>query len=366
MITGRFRKFGILFFVSLRYPEPMIRISGFLATLLLLFAPTAESPGCCAVSRAVDQVVNADQTVIILWDAEAKQQHFIRQASFKSDAEEDIGFIVPSPTQPELEEAGDAAFARLKLITAPLVRSGGSGFGCSAAAPMARADYGGIEILERKRVAGFDAVVLKAGSAQALVGWLADNDYAYSEAVAAWARPYIENGWAFTALKVAPGEDAQATREASALRISFQTETPLFPYREPDSVAASKNLGAKDRLLRIYFIANQAYRGEFDPTTPWTGKTVWSGDISAERDALLKDLKLQGVEGIPAKWWLTEFEDQWPYTQAPGDVAFVPAKNQSPVRRKAASRNPPKDPLLLAAGILAISLSLRRRVLGRD
>jgi hypothetical protein len=79
-------------------------------------------------------VVNADQTVIIVWDAASKTEHFIRQASFKSDAE-DFGFLVPTPSQPELEEAGNDAFPLLAKLTAPakrkMPRPPRGGIGCS-------------------------------------------------------------------------------------------------------------------------------------------------------------------------------------------------------------------------------------------
>jgi hypothetical protein len=52
------------------------------------------TPACCPVPPSGKPVVNADQTVIMIWDAATKTQHFIRQASFKSAAD-DFGFLVP-------------------------------------------------------------------------------------------------------------------------------------------------------------------------------------------------------------------------------------------------------------------------------
>lgn len=46
---------------------------------------------------------------------------------------------------------------------------------------------------------------------------------------------------------------------AFALRMSFNTGRPLFPYREPDSKEFADKLGAKNRLLQIYFIADATY-----------------------------------------------------------------------------------------------------------
>ena len=52
------------------------------------------------------------------------------------------------------------------------------------------------------------------------------------------------------------------TVAASALRLSFKTDRPLFPYREPDPKDFAQNLEAKRRLLRIYFVAEARYQGE--------------------------------------------------------------------------------------------------------
>ena len=50
-------------------------------TAAALLSPDASA--CCPAPPEGKPVVNADQTVLIVWDAAAKTQHFIRQASFK-------------------------------------------------------------------------------------------------------------------------------------------------------------------------------------------------------------------------------------------------------------------------------------------
>src|SRR5262249_60607618 len=90
-------------------------------------------PACAPAPPLGKPVVNADQTVIILWDAANRTEHFIRKASFQSEAD-DFGFIVPSPSQPELEESGSDAFPYLQKLTEPEVRRRlrPPSFGCSA------------------------------------------------------------------------------------------------------------------------------------------------------------------------------------------------------------------------------------------
>jgi len=316
--------------------------------------------------------VNADQTVLIIWDAATKTQHFIRQASFKAEAE-DFGFIVPSPSQPELEESGNAAFPYLRKLAEPEIkkvpRPTGMSCGCSSA-PMANVAGKSAEVavLAEKQVAGFDAVVLEAMAADALVGWLKDHGYAFSPEIEAWAKPYVEAGWKFTALKVAKPKDDQKQNAvaASALRMSFKTERPLFPYREPDPQKAAATLAARQRLLRIYFVGEHRYRGELTPDQPWSGTVAWSDKLSAEdRSKLLELLNLPATTG-PEVWRLTEFEDQWPYLPAPGDVAFVLDTDQSSVKRQPiiqyVSLRVPMDATVYALGAAVVLPPVWRRL----
>ena len=310
------------------------------AVFLVLLAVSRPTPACCPAPPSGKPVVNADQTVILLWDPETKTEHFIRRASFKGDVD-DFGFIVPTPSKPELSESGDAAFPMLQKLTEPehkkMARpTGNVGCGCAGAkvAGLA-ADKQSVRVLEEKVVAGFKAAVLEADNADALVNWLKENGYAFSPEVKAWAKPYVEAGWKMTALKVAKPKEGEETKgvTAAALRLSFKTDRPLFPYREPDPTRAAETLGARNRLLRIYFISDKRYQGELTKEAAWTGNVAWAGVIDAEqRKKALELLKLPETTG-PAKWHLTEFEDNWPYRPAPADVYFSVSDNQNDVRR---------------------------------
>jgi hypothetical protein len=68
---------------------------------------------------------------------------------------------------------------------------------------------------------------------------------------------------------------------------------------------------------------------------------------------LLGDLPLE-----PGRWWLTEFEDRWPYASAPGDLWFSPAPHNRRIKRHTP---PPAFDLALPAAALATgALRLRR------
>jgi hypothetical protein len=258
-----------------------------------------------------------------------------------------------------LEESGNAAFSYLRNLTEPevVVRSKPwrmPSIGCSAPSNKYVTAAPAVTVVEEKLVAGFHAVVLKAESADALVNWLNERKYSFSPEVKAWVAPYVEQGWNITALQVAKNTDATGksdgisdagatdaqpaaksdTVSATALRMSFKTDRPLFPYREPDSKSDAEKLGAQHRLLRIYFLSDSRYAGSLGQEHPWSGRAAWAGKLSqADRSRVLELLKLPEATG-PAQWWLTEFEDDWAYQPAPADVTFALDSSQQELRRE--------------------------------
>ena len=326
------------------------------------------TPACCPVGPQGKPVVNADQTVVILWDPVTKIEHFIRQASFKSDAA-DFAFLIPTPNEPELEESGNEAFPFLAKVTEPEIRkvprpSAGVGCGCSGGGKpvvTSAAEAPDVTVLSEKKVAGFNAQVLEATSAPALVAWLKDHGYEFSPEVEAWLQPYVDQGWKITALKVAKEDGQQEEKQlgAAALRLSFKTDRPLFPYREPDPEKAAAALDAKQRLLRIFFVSDKRFQGELTKESPWTGNVAWSDKLpAAKRDELLKHLALPDSTG-PSEYWLTEFEDYWPYKAAPADLYFSADASQKTVKRppiiQYVNSRGPLDATLL--GFLALALT---------
>ncbi len=122
--------------------------------------------------------------------------------------------------------------------------------------------------------------------------------------------------------------------------------------------------------MRIYFLAEARYQGELTKDTAWTGRVAWANKLSPEnRKRVLELLKLPPTTG-PADWWLTEFEDEWPYRVAPADVYFARAAEQNPVKRPpiveyTASPLPTDVTAYAIAGVLLLPPLLRRFRRGR-
>lgn len=353
---------------------------------------TAE--GCAVAPRAGQRVDIAEESAIIIWDSATKTEHFIRRASFKTEAK-DFGFLVPTPTKPTLAEADDSAFGELERITAPPIRaqaqSSGGCIGCSAAQKAAIAPDAQVRVLHEQRVAGYDATVLAATDAAALNKWLADHGYQSSDILKKWLEPYVAKGWIITAFKIAsPAVKSTDAKDpivkgttiqsvptmpslssgvaTSAVRMTFTTDRPFYPYREPEdqrSAEASK----ERRLLRIYFIGTERVEGIVGDATAFAGATKWSKTVpDGDRQSLIAMLKLAN-EKTPATWWLTEFEDRSSPRPGMDDLFFRTAKEQNTVERTAITYpgkpGAPAWPLFLVCVLVIAVIYVRRAVRGR-
>src|SRR5579862_1144097 len=97
------------------------------ATLLAASVSTGSLWACSGVGPAGQPVVFGDQTNIVIWDEGTQTEHFIRNAKFRSGAD-NFGFIAPTPGKPELHEASTKAFYTLASL-APVVNRGFAGGG---------------------------------------------------------------------------------------------------------------------------------------------------------------------------------------------------------------------------------------------
>ena len=263
-----------------------------LAVLLLLCAPAP---------RQGDAIQIVEESAVIVWEPSTKTEHFIRRATFKGEGR-DFGFLVPTPSEPALAEVDDEIFddleehTRRKTVytkrraldwTPLLFASRHKGETMTGAAPEA------VQVLATKKLAGYEAAVLDASDATALRQWLSEHGYAASDDLIAWLDAYVQQRWKITAFKVDPQQGASA--RTSAVKMSFATERPFFPYREPASQRQSYDTA---RSLRVWFLGPERVSGAVGANGHWPGVLVWSDALV---DAFRNDLaKSAGVALAPS------------------------------------------------------------------
>src|SRR5262245_25321896 len=251
--------------------------------LALLVVPGGRA--CAPVARDGVYVSIPEESAVILWDAKTKTQEFIRRASFRTPTPH-FGFLVPTPSQPYLKESKDELFASLENWTRPEVRTQvvrtpppGARSALADSAPKAE-----VQVFAEQRVAGFDAAVLKANDAKALNAWLDKHGYASRPELTAWLDVYVKAGWYLTAFKIARKPDGSPDVSTAAVRMTFQTDRPFFPYREPADQRAGAKALPGPRLLRVFFLGDarvEARLGGAKEAGP--ARSVWSNPPSAQQ-----------------------------------------------------------------------------------
>jgi hypothetical protein len=258
-------------------------------------AAAASSFACC-MAFGEDPVTLQGETAIIVWDAKRKRQHFIRQAEFGGEARH-FGFIVPTPTQPEIDEAEEAAFERLYRYDRALVRRR------SPVPPAASADEP--MILEQIRVGDYEATVMRARDADKMLDWLRENGYVSRPAMKPWLEHYAKKEWVFTALKFVREPDSEAP-ETKALRLSFDADRPHYPYKMPEDTWPEGHV----RPLRLFYIGERKAGASYaDSPTRWEAENLGTIAIrTPDLAPLAQELGLR-PEDLPAKAVLTVFHN---------------------------------------------------------
>jgi hypothetical protein len=199
--------------------------------------------------------------------------------------------------------------------------------------PTAAAPDNAVTVLDAQRVAGYDAVVLKATDAKALEEWLQKHGYATRPELTKWLEPYIEHGWIITAFQIPKPDPERNDVSTQAVLMSFDTERPFFPYSEPADQRTSAPARGH-RLLRVFFVGTQRMQGDLDDKrTAWPGRTVWANQLGPDRRKSLEDELAKLGGSVPANAHLTVFED--PSSPRPGtaDLFFSRSGDQSSVSR---------------------------------
>lgn len=252
------------------------------AFLIATIAATQPLLACAPAPHAGEQIDIVEESAVIQWDPATKTQQFIRRATFKGTAK-DFGFLVPTPTTPALEEVSDDIFAQLETKTArrtvqkttkkldwtPLVVML---LGSRKLGETATAGRSPVEVLSIQKVAGYEAAVLDATDAKALNEWLAKNGYATTPDLVEWLDAYIRQGWKITAYKIDKSQ-GDVTARTSAVKMTFQTDRPFFPYREPKT---ERPYDAA-RSLTIFFQGPERVSGFIgEKKEHWPGVMTWS------------------------------------------------------------------------------------------
>ena len=309
----------------------------------LLFLNGQETTsGCAPAPPDGFDVKIRDEFALIVWDPDTKLEHFIRVANFETKAP-DIGFLVPTPSVPELTEVNAAGISRvLAQQTKPRVVTKTEVVTEFGLGPWphwdnrvgATLDRGApVEVLAEYDVAGYDASVLRAEDPVALREWLDQRKYVTSDALQDWLQIYTDQKWIITAFKLSKNGPSPKL-VSKAVRMSFHSERPFYPYREPASKEPDPNAGS--RFLRVFLLSDIRYEGRIGSQKAWPARTVWSGTIDDYYKRQLATSARFDMSAMPNR--LTEYEDHSFPRLGVDELYFSKASTQATVERPVKTR----------------------------
>jgi hypothetical protein len=329
------------FHTKFRHGSGTSFLSKALAVTLSIGLVSSSLWACSGVGPPGKPVVFGDQTNIVIWDEATQTEHFIRNANFRSSAN-DFGFIAPTPNKPELHEASNKAFYTLALL-APRIQYMSSAR-ASAGGMVHKADE--VRVIQEADVAGYHATTLWSTSAHAINNWMNDHGYVSTPEVEKWAERYCGRGWYLTAFKVI--DKTKLAASTGTIRMSFHTQAPYNPFYVP----ASNILVNKKGTLRVYFVSVGDYDANIGPDGETWKTPIWSAPVPEASSALLaKQVKIP-AEAIPDNVQVETFVDNDFPRPAADDIYFV--KRRSAL---AAPVSPSKlNPFYLLTPIFGVAL----------
>ncbi len=276
------------------------RVLTALAVLTLIATGPRVAEACFGISRAGPMPVRGEEALIV-WDEANHTEHFIRSARFE-DVSADFGFIVPTPTEPTLTEVDEGVFSRLfRLYRRPPRRDadGARSRGLGGASAGGGGPPDSVEVVSETRVAGLTGTVLRATGTNALDAWLTERGYANPPELSAWLAGYVARGYYLTAFRVDP-EGSSGAVAMRAVRMSFRTDVPFYPYSEPQVE------GRRARPFRLSVVGPSRVTAR-EGSAPWDATVGYARRTSRLRAAIGSVVPDGALGETP---WITVFDER--------------------------------------------------------
>ena len=348
------------------------------------------APACATLEDQAAPVVNyiTAERAVIIWDQPHHLEHFIRQASILTQSP-DVGFLVPTPQMPELAEVSPGIFdmaaflGQPKRIAPTIYQSPWTLVSPLVRSPLLHVDWlrpgtllAGINQLRSSRimpkvlgegdVAGYHATILAAEDEPSLSAWLAANGYLSTPELKAWLKPYIAARWKITAFRLIKDNDTPILT-TRAVRLSFRTDRPFYPYSEPSDRQLASAASPQGRALRVAILSNQRMTGALANNKPWPEKLEFAGPStplpstgawSAKQWLTTANLD-DGHHDTLLPTTLTTFIDESNPRPGTADLYFFPDRDQTSFRGEAVDFTyAPEDRLVLSHSFKDVSALL--------
>lgn len=307
-----------------------VAATGVAAAAVTLSAPSAMACACGGmVSPDGGDGTSVDREAVVLHhDGERQTIHL--QLGARGNATE-AGLLLPTPNPAEVELGDEEMFDDLAEISRPRVEErrhligGDDSYGSTggAEAPGNVEGSNGVQVLSVTDLGPLEATVLTADDPEALTDWLDEHGYVMKDALAEVIEPYIDEGWAFVAVKLTL-EGKTLNGDLPPLTVSFDSDEFVYPMRMSSAAA-----GPQD--TRTYVLADHKME-RTDDTAPngAAAKLIYAGEPDpAQVDSpALQDLLAQA----PYVTTIDQFFGD-PEASIVSDFTFAQAADNEPFQR---------------------------------
>ena len=224
--------------------------------------PNKVSAACCYFAAKDKDINQPGQKTFIQWMPSDKVEAFTVQPKFEGNAS-DFGMVIPTPARPKLDEMPRDFFKDLAIYTIlmPLPETiwvGGypAKYADDFNGPLPESAQPtpakpAVKVLESGVVGSLDYKIIVADEANALYGWLKDNQYSYGGDEAT-LKFYIEKKWFFTVMKIDPKQmkhaaDGSYTGEVTPTRFTFNSEQCVYPLK-------ITQMSVKDKTDALFYV----------------------------------------------------------------------------------------------------------------
>lgn len=239
-------------------------IINLLISIFIVLTVLSDYSKSCAIllpEKAYSKIV--DEEAIIVFNPKTQTENFIRRINFDSNSK-DVGFIVPTPSIPDLKEVDNQSFENFfNIINTPSIEYNFFNsfiFNNLQVAQDRASVVQTVKIIKEENVGNYNAVVLEATNSVDLNNWLKANGFKSYKSFDKWLLPYIKNNWKITAFKLS-NSIKKENFQTKSIMMSFKTSIPFFPYSEPKLPINSKS---NARSLRIHVIAPYPMAGSVE------------------------------------------------------------------------------------------------------
>jgi len=179
----------------------------------------------------------------------------------------DFSWVVPVPDTPSVDVVPQSTLALLDTATVPQIIPPPTTCTSALFPPMAGGaanesdlassgddDDGGVDVVDLPAVGPYDDIrVVSSEDPAALIDWLQENGYLITEEMEPYVANYVEQGYKFLGMKLAPDAGIQ---DISPVKITFTSDQPMVPI-VLTSVAAEPEMG-----VLVFVAADQRFEAD--------------------------------------------------------------------------------------------------------